>query len=345
MQVEAEVLPGLKPFALDELRARLGESADIVPGADQDAIPFRYDGPVRRLHSLRTVVAVYCVLHFDIPRPRALLGHEHLTRLLRAIDDVRALHPPSAFRTFRFSAAGKDSPVFNRLRDELSTHTGLINDPEEADLFLRVRPAQTHPVGWEVLIRLSPRPLSTRAWRVCDMPGALNATIAAAMVEATHPLPRDRFLNPMCGSGTLIIERLGRSPASQAVGCDIDPDVLACAQENLIAAGLARMVTLARMDATALNFPDASFDAICADLPWGQLIGSHTENKVLYPAALSEWSRVAAPGARLAVITHEVNLFETLIEPFAHLWALRDSFFVFQGGLHPRVYVFERVGR
>src|SRR5581483_7823655 len=100
----------------------------------------------------------------------------------------------------RIDAAGADSPTFRRLAAELATRTGLADDPATGDLLLRIRPAAG---GWEVACRLSPRPLSTRAWRVRDIPFALNATIAAAMVEMTEPRPQDRFANLLCGSGTL----------------------------------------------------------------------------------------------------------------------------------------------
>ena len=47
-----------------------------------------------------------------------------------------------------------------------------------------------------------------------------------------------------------------------------------------------------------LPFPENSFDVITADLPWGQLIGSHQENEWLYPAVLAEAARVIAQGGR-----------------------------------------------
>lgn len=341
MDYEAEVLPGLKPFALDELHRQFGTAIRVDPTEDEESIRFRYKGDVRPLLDLRTVVAVYQVEHFSIPRPRALLGHAHFTRLMHCVDAVRGLHPAAAFRTFRVSAAGADSAVFRRLRAEISAHTGLADDPEAGDLLLRVRPS-AHG-GWEVLIRLSPRPLSARAWRVCDMPGALNATIAAAMVALTQPVPSDRFLNLMCGSGTLLIERLLCCPAEQAVGCDIDRAALACAEENLAAAGLSAVAQLLRMDATHLDFPERSFTALAADLPWGQLVGSREEVEDLYPAVLTEAARVAMPGAPFALITHAVRLFERLLPQVSHLWQVERIQRVFQGGQHPRIYLLRRL--
>ena len=346
MQYEAEILPGLERFAAAELERRFGRAVAVEEQAEPGDLPFTFEGDAYDLLQLRTAVAVYKVLRYDIPRPRALLGHQHLTRLVEAIEEVQRLHPPRSFRTFRFSAAGRDSSVFMRLKDEIAAQTGLQNDPEEADLLMRVRPAPGEARGWDVLVRLSPRPLATRHWRVCNMPGALNATIAAAMVELTQPREDDFFLNPMCGSGTLLIERLGRLPADIAAGCDTDLNALACARQNVAEAGLGHRLDLLELDATDLQgIPDGACTALAADLPWGQLVGEQAELEWLYPAALGEWARVAAPGARLVVVTHMVELFEGLLGEVAPLWALVDVVKVFQGGLHPRIYVLVRTDR
>ncbi len=342
MIYEAEVLLGLKPFADSELRGRFRQSIDLFPDDNPDRIPFRYDGPAADLLDLRTVVAVYVVLAFDIPRPKALLGHQHFNRLIKRIDRVITAFPDDAFRTFRISAAGKESSVFSRLIDGIHRSTGLDYSPDDADLFLRIRPAAIHRSGWEVLIRTSPRPLSTRQWRVCDHPGALNAAIAAAMIDLTHPQNRDRFLNLMCGSGTLLIERQSRHPAAAAAGCDIDHAVLACAAGNISQSGLADQISICQMDAASTGFPDRCFDAICADLPWGVLVGSHRSNADLYPAVIEEAARIAAAQARMVIITQEIRLFEEVIERYAKLWKLQQVVRVFQGGLHPRIYSFQR---
>jgi ubiquinone/menaquinone biosynthesis C-methylase UbiE len=341
--VEAEFLPGLESFVVAELQARLGKYlVGPITTHHQDSAGFAYGGDLPHLLGLTKVVAVYLVQPFDIPRPKALLGHQNFHQLLGQVERVRELHPPEAFESFRFSAAGRDSTVFRRLREEVATHTGLANQPDDADLFMRVRPAALSVTGWEVLIRLSPRPLSARAWRVCDIPGALNATIASAMVELTRPTSGDRFLNLMCGSGTLLIERLTRGPARRAVGCDLDQGVLDCARANLAASGFEPNVELFEMDAARLDFADASFDAAVGDLPWGQLVGSPADNVALYPQVVAEAARVVRPGGALALLTHAVTQFEGLLDDFAANWNLKDVYRVFQGGLHPRIYLFER---
>ncbi len=339
---EVELLPGLKSFVKEELCRRFGEQAVSLPTARDDSLAFRYHGDPIRLLDLRTAVAVYRVLAFAVPRPRALLGHEHLKRLLAAIEVVRGMHPSGAFTTFRFSAAGSDSAVFARLATALETHTGLAHRPAEADLLIRVRVAALHPDGWEALLRLSPRPLAARAWRRCDMEGALNATIAAAMVELTQPAETDRFLNLMCGSGTLLIERAARGPAQAIVGGDNDGGALACARQNVEAAGLLDRITLRWMDAAASGEPHATYDAICIDPPWGQLVGGGEDLAGLYRAVLTEAARLATHQARLVIITHALRMLEAVLRDVEHLWAKEQSLQVYQGGLHPRITVLRR---
>ncbi len=337
------MLDGLKPFAYNELAQRFGERAvEYTARQDEsDAILLRYSGDLHELLTLRLIAAAFLVHTFPIGNPRLLLNSTHFPALAAAIDAVCRLHPAQTFRTFTISAAGSDSSTFMALRSQITASTGLVYAPGEADLLLRIRPSQVKKEGWDVLIRLSPRPLATRSWRVYNLLGALNATIAAAMVELAYPKPRDRFLNVMCGSGTLLIERLRRCPAQLAVGCDLDRDILAGAALNLHAAGLENSARLVRMDATALDFPDDSFDVICGDLPWGQLVGSHAGNIALYPKLLREVARVTAPGARLVLLTHEIKLMDELsaADP---TWVLRDVVKVFQGGLHPRIYLLQR---
>jgi 23S rRNA G2445 N2-methylase RlmL len=228
-----------------------------------------------------------------------------------------------------------------RLKGELAAHTGLVVVPFDGDLVLRIRRPRFGQAGWEVLICLSARPLSVRAWRVCDMKGALNAAVAHAMVLLTQPESGDHFLNMACGSGTLLIERLVQGPAQRVIGCDLDPAALQCARANIAASGHEAHIELYGWDARALPLPDASMDAICTALPFGHAIGSHAENVELYPMLLQEGARVAKPGARACLLTHEVKLIEELVG-LSEKWMAKDILKISVGGFHPRIFVLER---
>lgn len=333
--IEAEALPGLAPVVAAEIVRVFGARAGPAV-VDETSVRCELRGALGDLLELRTAVAAYLVRTYDVPRPKALLGDQHLRALLAQIDDARQVAP---FTSFRFGAAGRESSVFARLAAAVAHDSGLAHDADAGELLLRVRPAAA---GWEVLARLSPRPLSARAWRVRDVPGALNATIAAAMVELAAPTPTDRVLNLMCGSGTLMIERAQRMAASRLVGVDTDVAVLDAARENLGAAAV--VAPLVRADARSLPWAGAAFDVVLADPPYGHRMGSHAENDGLYPSLLAEAARVTRRGARLVLITHELRRFESVLR-VTDQWRVSSELQVFQKGHHPKIWVLDRIGQ
>jgi tRNA (guanine6-N2)-methyltransferase len=344
-----------------------------VYAATEAPLRFGFAGPWRRLLELRTAVAVHAVVADRLPRPTALLDDGTFRRLVAAVGHIRSLHPARAFATIRLSAAGADSPTFRRLRERLSEATGLRDVPDGGDLLLRFkrapvavgarhaapsglpnrsaggpgtpRPYDAGAPSFELTARISPRPLSARTWRVCNLPGALNATVAAAMAGLAEPSPDDTYLNLACGSGTLLIERAALGPARRLLGCDLDPRALGCAAENVAAAGLPN-VELHAWDAGAVPLPSGSATALVADLPFGQLVGSHAANEQLYPRILGEAARLARAGARFVAISQQVNLFERSLAALRDAWTLervvRLDLPANAGVLKPRVYVLRR---
>jgi hypothetical protein len=148
--IEAEVASGLEWIARDEIHRVLGKDARAEQIVDQSgAVRFAYSGDLGALGRLRTVQAVYMVRSFAVPRPKALLGDQHFRVLVDQIATVRALTPHS-YHTLHIGAAGSDSPVMQRLKDELARATGLRAVTAAAD-HLRPRrraspsPALIHP--------------------------------------------------------------------------------------------------------------------------------------------------------------------------------------------------------
>lgn len=342
---EVETIVGLEEFTRREIRQRLGKQARISESQPlAGRIALRFDGDMRRLDALRTAAAVHRVETFAVPRPRALLGHQHLTRLLTAILAVMTARPVGSFHTFRIAAAGAGSAVFARLRQEIAAATALEATNVAAHLHIAVRRAPDAQSGWQALIRAAAMPLSARRWRVRDMPGALNANIAAAMVSLAHGGNTERMLNVCCGSGTLMIERLGMGRAAAVTGVDISADALQCANANLRAAGHRSSVTLLRADCGALPLRTASVSAIAADLPYGMLSGGNISS--LYRAALTESARVAAPNASLVLITtRRRDLLAALDD--ARCWRMREAIPLSipyrSGYIKPQIYRLQRL--
>jgi len=308
--------------------------------AKAGALRFEYIGNPYQLLKLRTVQAIYFVQQYNVPRPKGLLGDEHFKKLLKQIDAVRDLSPKDAFKTLHISAAGSDSSVMTRLKEELATKPGLSIADEEGDLLIRVRKTKDGD-GWETLVRISPRPQATRAWRVCNREGALNAPVAYAMNVLTNPTEEDVYLNMGCGSGTLLIERMALGEAKSIVGYDEDTVALECAGKNIEAAGYSEIVKRRQGNITDLPLSAKSVDVITADLPFGQLVGSHDDNMSLYPAVLKEAARLLKQGGRMVLVSHEVRLLDSLLEESPN-WKIEQNLRISVGGMHPRIWVLSR---
>lgn len=107
--------------------------------------------------------------------------------------------------------------------------------------------------------------------------------------------PGATLLDVGCGPGTdtLALARLVGEDG-RVTGVDSDPDMVAAANERARADGLADRVTHRVADATALPFPDNSFDAC-----WSERLFQHLPDS---SAALAEMVRVAKPGGRIVVV-------------------------------------------
>jgi len=343
--VELTFLPGLADVLAAEVAEALAPAKPPVAVAGRDdALVLRHTGPLADVLRLRTAVAAFVSLHFDVPRPKSLTSGDHLARIVAAVyDSLRA----GGSSSFRFEAAGSDSAAFARLAEGIRAATGLQHDEKDGQLVVRVRrgtggTSRTVDPGWDVLVRVGPRPLSARTWRVADYPGAVNATIAAAMVRLGGVAPTDRVLNLMCGSGTLLVERLLAAPAAAAVGVDNAADALAAAAANLDAASLTRRVTLVEADALTAPVDGGPFDVVYADPPWGTLHGSHSTAADVHAGLLRAAHRVTADGGTLVVLTHEITVMERCLREADALWTPRDTVRVFAKGHHPRVYVLSK---
>ena len=340
MKIELEIYKGLLPFAQQELQDvfSTADMRDVIYKAE--AITFNYAGNIDAFTQLRIPAAAYVVLRYNIPRPKALLGHEHFTRLIQTIKSIIGRNR-TQYETLSISAAGSQSSVMQRVKQEVADALNLEPSDDAGDLFLRIRRVKP---GWEVLIRTTPRPLATRDWRVYDMPGALNGSIAYAMAMMCAVKPDDQIINLMCGSGTLLIEsatyqpRLVRPP----IGFDYNMTALQGAEQNIDASSIS--AALICSDVLQIPMAEALADVILVDLPFGQLVGSHTHNMTLYPAVLDTAWRLLKVNGLFALITHEVRLIQGVLDSRARQWNIVEKLMVSQRGYHPRIFLLRKRG-
>ncbi len=168
-------------------------------------------------------------------------------------------------------------------------------------------------IGDELLIamRLSDERMRHRDYKAVHRPASLRPSVAAAMAWLSEPKDDDIVLDPMCGAGTILIERAHIGRYKMLLGGDSDPEALAAARTNVGARY--KPIELRPWDAGAMPLPDASADKIITNLPWGIKAGSRAANRRLYPRLIAEFSRVLRPGGRMVLLTAETALMRDLI--------------------------------
>lgn len=352
LRVELLHLPGLGAAVTAEAAEQLplaGPPRPLHGRADSVTVDLLVEGDeveaLATVIRLRTIVAGFTVLEFTVPRPRSLCEPSRLQRIASAMRTAARLADAATqpMRSFRIDAAGAQSPTFQRLATELAAATGLVHDLTDGACVLRFR---RDPTGkaWQVLVRLSPRPLSARPWRQARFRGALNATVAATAVALSRPRPHDRVANLMCGSGTLLIERLLAGPAAMAVGVDNDPRALRACARNLAEAGLTEQACLVCADIRADHWAGSGrYDALFADPPWGDKVGQGADAAAIHADVLRRAAQLGTAHARLVVVTHRIQAMQRCLrDDHAGQWRLIDETRVWAKGHHPRIYLLHR---
>ncbi|MBI3376166.1 MAG: N-6 DNA methylase [Betaproteobacteria bacterium] len=219
----------------------------------------------------------------------------------------------------------------------------------------------------------SGEPLFKRGWRSETVEAPMRENLAAGILMLTGWRPEQPLLDPMCGSGTLLVEAaamargrppgakrsfgfeklasfdaqlwkrvrenaaqpVARGPTLQLHGSDTDPRTLAAARRNLAAAGIERWVKLEQADVLTRAAP-ASSGVLVANPPYGERIGSDDALAQFYPA-LGNALKARFAGWRCYLFSSDVRLPKLIrLQP-----SKRTP--LFNGALECRLYEFEIV--
>jgi 23S rRNA G2445 N2-methylase RlmL/HEAT repeat protein len=169
---------------------------------------------------------------------------------------------------------------------------------------------------------------------------SLDWRVARAMVICSNPRTDDVFVDPTCGSGTLLLDRAVIGPYEELIGGDRDPEAIETAQENLQGV---KNIRLYEWDATSMTIEDNSVTVVAANLPFGRRVGSHEANVNLYPSLLKEIMRVLRVDGRVVLLTQEVKLLLDSLKPFKGKVSVELDQAVEMGGLTPHIICLKKL--
>ena len=123
-------------------------------------------------------------------------------------------------------------------------------------------------------------------------PGSMDPMLARALVNLAGAGPGKTVLDPMCGTGGILIE--AAAVGASVIGSDAQVKMVRGAAQNLASEIPDASRGVLRADATRLPLPDDAVDAVVFDTPYGRQSRIRGEGPTqLVAAALAETRRVA----------------------------------------------------
>lgn len=328
------VLPGLEEVAAAEIEDTAGAR---VTRRFTGALLVALAAPPDTLERLRTVQDALLDAG-ALPDVAAETVFRDMRPLRRAFGTITERYPDLPRTVYVHLPRGIPQGEARRIRTVVAgdlERVGFRIDTAGSALTAEVVPVSGR---WLLGIRVLRDAPGHRPLPAGGVPASLNATLAAALVRLTRPDEHDRFLDPLCGAGTILRERAQAGPYARLLGGDRGERALALARANL--EGTPRLA-LRRWEATRLPLPDASMDKAATNPPYGVRAGSHAANERLYPALLDELARVVRPEGLVAVVTGEKRLTTATLRA-QRAFAREDELSVETGGLRVAVYLLRR---
>lgn len=314
---------------------------------------FHYDGALQDLFDLRTIEDLFVLVVSQSDLPPVYAGLRLLTDAVKAaqMEDaftiIRSLRPGFGGRggktRFRVIARQANQASYRRVDAQEAVEKGMkqredrkweLAEQSAIELWVTMLPSEAI-----VALRLSDEKMRRHTEKREHLPASLRPSAAAALVWLSRPRPTDVFLDPMCGAGTILIERGEAGRYKQLYGGDIREEAVAATLTNI--GPRYKPITIDEWDARSLPLADEAVSNVVVNLPFGQQIGSYEENRTLYPAFLQEMSRVVRPAGRLVALTGDMRSFETALRRNTNFTLLRQ-FSVMVLGRAAAAYLFER---
>lgn len=297
------------------------------------------------------------------PHPQgALVQTDNLQKLFRARCFTEALIPIQSGVALDPEAIAAASRAYLTLpwRIELRGYTGsrtdLIralcaaigpgNSPSRYALELRI---VCHAALCDLYLRATSVPDGRFAYRRRAIPASIAPATAACLARlaadawqqgqadaSSHAAPR--VLDPFCGSGTLLFELEKYIRCASLTGVDLSPNALSAARENAFKAR--SKAKLIQKDILKFE-PGPAYDIVLSNLPFGNRVGTHENNKPLYRAFVARLPEFLAENGVAVLYTMEYELLMKCIQHTPAL-TLASTQRTEAGGLLPWIFVVKR---
>jgi len=313
---------GLKPFMIGRDRLRV-KTADL-------ALVYQARGFMEALIVLTD--------EFTLPNNPDSIAQRLYEPIVSFLHETHAGEAPYPYR-IEYRGEQLQRNAFARAIAQKWDASELINLPSAYDIEVRIEP---NGMAANVYLKLYLYEDKRFPYRKRTVAASMHPATAAALLRFLQPYCKaenPRVLDPFCGSGTLLFERECLSPCHKLHGVDISKEAIGIARENALAANSkAQFVHNDCLRFTARN----PYDEVISNLPFGNRVGNHKNNEVLYRSLIQALPGWLKEGGIAMLYTMEYTLLkncvkeQSALKPIAQL---RTE----SGGLLPWVMVLQKV--
>ena len=321
------VSAGLENLAREELSERFGDTGHLKAlERKPQRLLFQYTGNPRELLSLRTAEHLFLILK-QLPKMTrsrsslaALSGSLARFNFNETFECCRQVGIRARKRMpFRVTSRLSGKRNFRRVdlqrvvEQALSKRGWFLTSANSAlDVW-----AEVHGDDGYISVKLSGNDMAQRPYKHAHIPASLKPTLAYSMVRLSRPHPDDIFLDPMCGAGTILLERALTHRYRYLIGGDVSPDALEATAENFGRQHQPRQFL--HWDACHLPLQPNTVDKIVCNLPFGETVGDQSQLTNLYRHCLKEYARVLKPRGRMVLLTSQRTLLDDELQPLSFL--------------------------
>lgn len=228
------VSPGLEELTRRQLPEELQEDAKLFKGG-VEVITDNLER-IRPIRTVRGILMRFCRNPLSGAGPEEIARSIAASGLLSYMEERHAGEAPFYFRIDlknKMDAAEK-SRFISRLSAELEELTDykLQNAPSDYECELRI--TQNSKGRYYAYLRLNTIPDRRFAYRKKSLPTSMHPVRAAEIIELVKEYLTEYgiVLDPMCGNGTLLIERSKAVKARSLYGVDIYGEAVQCGRDN-----------------------------------------------------------------------------------------------------------------
>ena len=343
------IIPGLENIARQEIIARFGDTKRFkILTRKPQRIIFQYTGNPKNLLSIRTAEHLFIVIKHlpNMTRSRSSLAdikkaltHHNFEKTLTCCRQVGI----SIRKRAQFRVISRMSGIRNFQKRDLAhiVERVLIDrgwHPTQSNTALDVS-VELHAQDAYISIRLSKSDFAQRSYRTEHVPNTLKPTIAYSMVHLSQPHPNDVFLDPMCGAGTILLERAYADRYRYLIGGDISTKAISATQKNCGRKHQPRQFF--HWDAQSLPLQPNSIDKIVSNLPIITENEDQSNIQRLCKQVLSQCETVMKPGGRMVLFSMQSDLLNSILKQQTTL-GTRQQIGINIGGKQGRIFVVKK---